>query len=98
MRERDGRMSIRINSALQADVRHCAKSKEISMADFVEEAFERHIRFLYGNYDLPRAEIHRLNQLVASMDNLANRTGSLEKTSYAFFELLLSEMKKERDS
>lgn len=56
---------------------------------FVEDAIKYYVGHLNGNYDLPTAEVARLNQLIDAMVVLSSNVQSLSDITISGFDSLL---------
>lgn len=57
--------------------------------EFLINAMHHYIKWKNGDYDLPRAEIQRLNQLVDAIENLATNQEHLESSIVSGFDAML---------
>ena len=84
------RMTVRLDSAEYETVRFWASKIGISENDFVREAISLKIRHANGDYDLPTAEIQRLNQLIDLIGSLSSNISNLEDVTVSGFQSLIS--------
>lgn len=84
------RMTIRLSDAEFETVRFWAAKQGISENDFVRDAIELNIRHANGDYDLPTAEIQRLNQLIEIIGSLSSNIQNLEDVTVNGFNSLIS--------
>lgn len=84
------RMTVRLSDAEFETVRFWAAKQGISENDFVREAIELNIRHANGDYDLPTAEIQRLNQLIEIIGSLSSNISNLEDVTVNGFNSLIS--------
>ena len=71
-------------------MRYWAAKQGISLNEWLGEAIELKIAHANGDYDLPTAEQHRLNQLIEVILVLSSNTKNLERTFTAGIETLLN--------
>jgi putative uncharacterized protein cgl1852 len=84
------RMTVRLDSAEYETVRFWSSKIGISENDFVREAIALKIRHVNGDYDLPTAEIQRLNQLIDLIGSLSSNISNLEDVTVSGFQSLIS--------
>lgn len=84
------RMTLRLDDAEYETVRFWAAKLGISENEFVSEAIGLKIRHVNGDYDLPTAEIQRLNQLIDLIGSLASNISNLEDVTVNGFNSLIS--------
>lgn len=70
-------------------ISYWAEKEGLSISEFLRQCVELHIRMAMGDYDLPRLEVQRLNQLVDSVASLSSNIGSLEQVVTSGFTTLL---------
>lgn len=90
MSENTKRMTVRVSDAEYATVQFWSSKLGISENDFVREAIALKIRHSNGDYDLPTAEIQRLNQLVELISSLNSNVSNLEEVTVNGFNSLIS--------
>ena len=83
-------MTVRLDSAEYETVRFWSSKIGISENDFVREAIALKIRHANGDYDLPTAEIQRLNQLIDLIGSLSSNISNLEDVTVSGFQSLIS--------
>ena len=83
-------MTVRLDSAEYETVRFWSSKIGISENDFVREAIALKIRHTNGDYDLPTAEIQRLNQLIDLIGSLSSNISNLEDVTVSGFQSLIS--------
>lgn len=66
-----------------------AEKFDMSSADLLVTAMSHYIGWRNGDYDLPRAETERLNQMIDAVNNLASNQGNLEKSILSSFDVML---------
>lgn len=84
------RMTVRLDAAEYETVRFWSSKIGISENDFVREAIALKIRHANGDYDLPTAEIQRLNQLIDLIGSLSSNISNLEDVTVSGFQSLIS--------
>lgn len=84
------RMTVRLDDAEYETVRFWAAKQGISENDFVREAIILNIRHANGDYDLPTAEVQRLNQLIDLIGSLSSNISNLEDVTVNGFNSLIS--------
>ena len=62
------------------------RNGSVSMNEWIVESIEQRIARANGDYDLPTAEIARLNQLIDAYNALADTVANLEKVVLAMSE------------
>lgn len=83
------KLTLRLPETLKENVMYWAKQYGLSMNDYIVDAIERGIRFENKDYDLPSAEIARLNQLIDVITSLSTNVKSLENVTISGFDSLL---------
>lgn len=83
------RLTVRMAEDDFQRVQYWATRHGISVNDYIAEALDRQIRLDNGDYDLPVAEIARVNQLVDLVTALASEVKSLESIVTSGFDSLL---------
>lgn len=61
-----------------------------SRTAFVKAALSFYIAYKNGDYQLPSAEVARLNQLVSSMESLTTKVDNLDKSVNKGFDAILN--------
>ena len=82
-------MTIRLHPDLMRNVEYWAARKEMSKNEYICWAVEHAIAWENRDYDLPTAEVQRLNQLVDVIESLSSNVKSLEDMTQAGFDSLL---------
>lgn len=72
------RVTVRMDSDTNERVKYWAERKGMSVNEYILEAIDHMIRFENRDYDLPSAEIGRLNQLMDQITSLSHNVHSLE--------------------
>lgn len=83
------RLTLRISEDDYQRLQYWATRREMSVNDYMIEALYAQIRKENGDYDLPTAEIARLNQLVDLVTGLSSNIKSLEDVTVSGFDSLL---------
>ncbi len=82
-------MTIRLHPDLMKNVEYWAARKEMSKNEYICWAVRHAIAWENRDYDLPTAEVQRLNQLVDVIESLSSNVKSLEDMTQAGFDSLL---------
>lgn len=82
------RIYTRLDDEEYRDLEYYARKHKQSVADYVHDAVLLAIAWEHRDFDIPVAEIHRLNQLVDSMTVLSSNVQSLEQVVTAGFDTL----------
>lgn len=83
------RLTLRINEDDYQRLQYWAARRGISANDYMIEALYAQIRRENGDYDIPAAEVARLNQLVDLVTGLSSNIKSLENVTISGFDSLL---------
>lgn len=83
------RLTLRINEDDYQRLQYWAARRGISANDYMIEALYAQIRRENGDYDIPTAEVARLNQLVDLVTGLSSNIKSLENVTISGFDSLL---------
>ena len=83
------RLTLRINEDDYQRLQYWAARRGISANDYMIEALYAQIRRENGDYDIPTAEVARLNQLVDLVTWLSSNIKSLENVTISGFDSLL---------
>jgi hypothetical protein len=83
------RLTLRINEDDYQRLQYWAARRGISANDYMIEALYAQIRRENGDYDIPTAEVARLNQLVDLVTELSSNIKSLENVTISGFDSLL---------
>lgn len=84
------RLTLRIPSDLHELVKYWSKKNNVSINDYLLRAIEHMIKYENKDYDLPVAEVQRLNQLIDLIENLSFNVSNLEKVTVSGFDSLLT--------
>lgn len=94
---KEKRLNVRISEAEKDKVAHYAERLEMSQSDFVMHCINFRIRYLNQDYDLPTAEIRRLNQLTDNTQQLVESIRNLHEVNITGFNMMLGFMRGEND-
>lgn len=83
------RMTLRLSNDDYERLQYWAARRQMSGNEYMEEALRQAIKRENWDYDLPTAEIARLNQLVDVVTNLSSNIKSLEDVTVSGFDSLL---------
>ena len=83
------RVTATIDMDLFMQLDYWATKREISINEYLKMAIMSQIRLENKDYDLPSAEIARLNQIVDVLESLSVNSKSLEDTIISGFDSLL---------
>lgn len=83
------RLTLRISEDDFQRLQYWADRCEMSVNEYMVEALYAQIRRENGDYDLPTAEVARLNQLVDLVTELSSNVKSLEDVTTSGFDSLL---------
>lgn len=83
------RMTLRLPEDEYERLQYWAARREMSVNEYMAEALQQAIKRENQDYDLPTAEIARLNQLVDVVTNLSSNIKSLEDVTVSGFDSLL---------
>lgn len=83
------RLNVRITDDTYEQLKYWTERNGISVNEYVTEAIDAQIRRENGDYDIPRAEIARLNQLTDLVTGMSSNIKSLEDVIIAGFDSLL---------
>ena len=73
------RVALRLHPDLHERVKYWADKEGVSINEWIMSAIEGQIARANGDYDLPTAEIARLNQLVDGYESMVTGFGNLER-------------------
>ena len=83
------RFTISLDMDTYERLKYWAARKDLTNTEYIQEAIDYMIAWENKDYDLPTAEIARLNQIVDGLYNLSSRISSLEKVIISGFKSLL---------
>lgn len=83
------RLNVRLPEDLYQNVSYWSKRTGLSMNEYILEAIDRQIAYENRDYDLPTAEINRLNQLTDLILTLSSNVKNLEDVTISGFDSLL---------
>lgn len=80
MQKKNERLQIRLDQEEVAQLNYWSEKLNLTKTAFLRQAMQFYIRYLHNDYDLPTAEIQRLNQMVDAVTMLAQSQLTLEHT------------------
>lgn len=83
------RLNVRLNPDQYEKLMYWSARREMSASDYLNLAFDEMIKKENGDYDLPTAEIARLNQLIEVIMSLSSNVKSLESVTVSGFDSLI---------
>lgn len=83
------RVTVTLSEEKFQQLKYWAARRERSINEYLGDAIELAIRHENGDYDLPKLEIQRLNQLVDVVTTLSSNVHSLEGVVISGFDSLL---------
>lgn len=83
------RITVRVDSDTYKQLEYWAARNECSISEYLGDALAEKIANENGDYDLPKLEINRLNQLVDTITVLSSNIKSLEDVTLSGFDSLL---------
>lgn len=86
------RMELRIDPELYEMFTHFAQVNHLTRNQAMQDAMRHYMNWVNHNYDLPTAETERLNELVASQEQLRDQIYALTRQLRYGFESLLQVM------
>ena len=86
---RNRKMSIRLTEDEYDRLDYYAEKWGKTKTDVILEGFEHYIRWVNSDYDLPTAEIQRLNQLIDVINRLVVSQENLEKSTISGIESII---------
>lgn len=87
------RVTVRVDPDTYKHLEYWAARKECSISEYLLDAINEKIAHENGNYDLPKLEVARLNQLVDTITVLSSDVQSLESIIISGFDSLLGLVK-----
>lgn len=84
------RVTVTIDDDMYEKLKYWATRNECSINEYLNFAIEQTIAMENGDYDLPKAEILRLNQLIEIISVLSSDVKSLENVTIHGFDSLLN--------
>lgn len=82
---RNRKMSLRLTEDEYDKLTHYSEKWAITKTELLLNSFEHYVRWVNSDYDLPTAEIARLNQLIDANNKLVINLTNLEKTTISGF-------------
>lgn len=89
IREGAHRVTVTLDNDKYEQLKYWAARRERSINEYLGDAIELAIRHENGDYDLPKLEIQRLNQLIDVVTVLSSNVHSLEGIVVSGFDSLL---------
>lgn len=86
------RMELRVDADLYEEFRHFAETQQTSINQAMMDAMKWYMNYVYHDYDLPTAEVERLNQLIVSQEGLSESVRSMQRTMINGFRAILGVM------
>lgn len=86
-------MELRIDPDLYERFNHFAEVQGESRNQLMQDAMEWYMKYVYQDYDLPTAEVTRLNQLIDSIENMRESVGQMRNTMQNGFRSVLGVMR-----
>ena len=87
--KRRRRVSVTLDEELYERLKYWSDKREMSLNEYFKESLEHMIAYENRDYDLPTAEIARLNQLTDLILTLSSNQESLEQVIISGFDSLL---------
>lgn len=84
-----GRLSMRVYPKDVQKLAYWSEAFDMDQTEFLMTAMHHYIKWRNQDYDLPTAEIQRLNQLVDAIDSLTVNQGNLQKSVVNGFDAML---------
>lgn len=86
---RNRKMSLRLTEDEHDKLDHYAAKWGMTKTDLLLEGFDHYIKWVNSDYDLPTAEITRMNQMVDAVNRLAVNQQNTEKSVINGFNAML---------
>lgn len=83
------RMTVRVSEEDYQKLMYWAARREMSANEYMALCLDEMIKKENGDYDLPNANIARLNQLIDVVESLSSNVKSLESVTVSGFDSLL---------
>lgn len=80
MQKKNERLQVRLDQEEAAQLNYWSEKMNLTKTAFLRQAMQFYIRYLHNDYDLPTAEIQRLNQMVDAVTMLVQSQMTLEHT------------------
>lgn len=80
------RVSVRMSEETYDKIKHFASKEEVSVNQFMIDSCLHYINWILTDYDLPRAEIQRLNQITTVLNDLVESSESQNKSLRYFMD------------
>ena len=83
------RVSLRIDADTHERLKYWSARKQVSLTPYIMDAIELMIAYENGDYDLPTAEIQRVNQLIDVVQSLVSSVDNLQNVTINGFDALV---------
>ena len=83
------RISLRIDTDTHERLKYWSARKQVSLNAYIMDAIELMIAYENGDYDLPTAEIQRVNQLIDVVQSLVSSVDNLQNVTINGFDALV---------
>lgn len=80
------RVTVRMTEELYDQLKHFASREDVSVNQFMLDSIKHYINWILTDYDVPTAETQRLNQLIATINDLIQTTNSQNNSLKYFIE------------
>ena len=83
------RISLRIDADTHERLKYWSARKQVSLNTYIMDAIDLMIAYENGDYDLPTAEIQRVNQLIDVVQSLVSSVDNLQNVTINGFDALV---------
>lgn len=90
MASKKHRVTVRLDDDMLKQLEYWAARKGCSVSEYLYDALASFIAHENGDYDLPKLEVTRLNQLIDTITVLSSNVKSLEDVTVSGFDSLLN--------
>lgn len=87
--KKTARFTLRLHEGQMEELEYWSEKQQLSKSEFLTEAMYHYIAWVNSDYDLPTAEVARLNQMLESMESLVVSNRNLENTVINGFDSLI---------
>lgn len=87
--KRSERFTVRVTEKQLEQLDYWANKEGLNRSEFIAEAMDHYIAWCNSDYDLPTAEIARLNQMIGVVESLVATNRNLEATVISGFDSLI---------
>lgn len=84
------RVSVRMSEETYDKIKHFAAREDVSVNQFMIDSCQHYINWILTDYDLPSAEIQRLNQIISVLNDLVQSSQSQNKSLRYFMDTFYS--------